>query len=306
MLWHRKLWLFSVVTHEDGRHTWWGSLTYWAHFLACLPTALFVSLCLAGGTLIASNTYFAGMPKATTLGVILVGLGFALTVVVAWCSIRQIGIQQTLHYALQKFERDSVSSWGGCWNQFVPSNLVIGIGSVAVGMIIGASFQHPNSAFAPLPKPMSLGNAWVLALAVIWFLGLCLIFRTGRRSFTEPRWLAHSVREIATYPLTAVPAGLGAIILAESYTLPGGIWKVDIPLWSIVLFVIAVLLLIWQLITLRRTDVLGMSQKPSFAPEGLSVPYLLTSHVFEHTADMLFIALTAPGFYLLGLSTLAR
>lgn len=37
-----------------------------------------------------------------------------------------MGIKQTLHCALQKFERDNVSSWGGCRNQFVPGNLVIG------------------------------------------------------------------------------------------------------------------------------------------------------------------------------------
>ena len=303
MVWHRKLWLFDAVMHEDGRHTLWGALTYWGHFLACLPTALFVSGCLAGGTLIATNYNIALNDKAWTIGFVLIALGFVFVLAVVWGAVRQVGIQQTLHYALQKFERDNVSSWGGCWNQFVPSNVVIGLGSAAAGLILGASLQCADAVIVQR-HPGWWAQWLVLGLAVLWFLVLCLIFRTGRRSYTEPRWLAHSIREIATYPLTAVPAGLGAILLAHYALYPEGCWNTTVPLWSVGLFVIACILVIWQLLALRGKDVIAMSQKPSFAPEGLPVTYLLASHVFEHTTDIIFVVLTTPGFYVLGLSIL--
>jgi hypothetical protein len=302
-IWHRKGWLFGTITHEDGRHTLWGSLTYWAHFMACFPTALFISLCLVGGTLIALNKHVVAGEGLSTAGLTLVSAGIVFVLVVAAGSVRQIGVRQTLHYALQKFERDGVSSWGGCWNQFVLSNLVIGLGSVAAGILLG-SWLNIQSADRQSLEWWRRGL--MLGIAVLWFGVLCLVFRTGRRSFTEPRWLAHSVREVATYPLTAVPAGFGAILWAHYHYFPDGIHDITVPLWSVGLFVIAVILLVWQLVALRRVDVMAMSQKPSFAPQGLSVPYLLASHVFEHTADMVFIAVTAPGFYLLGLEVLAR
>ena len=146
MLWHRKIWLFNVVMHEDGRHTLWGALTYWGHFLACVPTALFVSWCIAGGTLIAAYTYHNPTTSGIWIsGLMLAVLGLLFVLAAVWGSVQKIGTQQTLHYALQKFERDNVSSWGGCWNQFIPSNLVIGLGSVAAGLVLGSSLRGSES-----------------------------------------------------------------------------------------------------------------------------------------------------------------
>ena len=51
----------------------------------------------------------------------------------------------------------------------------------------------------------------------------------------------------------------------------------------------------------RRADVLGMAQRPAFAPHGLSVPYLIAAHVFEHLLDFLLLALLAGGLYALTL-----
>ncbi len=299
--WHKKWWLFPVLTHEDGRHTMWGSISYWPHFLACLPTALFTSLCLAGAVLM--ETHFNVKPAHQLLmpGVILLASGFIFTLLVTWGSINQVGLKETIHYALQKFERDNVSSWGGCWNQFVPSNIVIGAGSIAIGLVAGKSILCSNANSTFLQDTLSFKNYWLLLFAIVWFLWLCFVFRTGRRSFTETRWLAHSVREIATYPFTAVPAGLGAIIFSVNYQNFVCNWSLIISPLPVVLFSLAFLFFAWQLIALRNKDVLAISQKPQFAPQGLSVPYLLAAHVFEHVTDIIFIAITTPGFYLFGL-----
>ena len=184
-VWHRKIWLLNTVMHEDGSHTLWGALTYWGHFLACVPPALFISWCLAGGTLIAAYGNGVVHPGLWKMGLILVALGFLFILVTAWGSVRQNGIQQTLHYAMQKFERDNVSSWGGCWNQFVPSNLVIGCGSVAAGMVMGSSL-HLSGVGTSTIQSVSWERWLVLGLAVLWLVLLSVIFISIQK-LTSPR-----------------------------------------------------------------------------------------------------------------------
>jgi len=266
--------------------------------MACLPTALFTSLCIAGGALTETNgSGFYINPKMLAMGIVLLSIALLFIVLVTWGSISRVGLAETVHYTIQKFERDNVSSWGGCWNQFVPSNIVIGLGSVAAGKLIGTAILMNGTA---LSQNQTSSAYKIIVVAILFFISLSIIFKTGRRSFMEPRWLAHSIREIATYPLTTVPAGLGAILLVcNVQNVKYGVFTVS--LFPVVIFVIAVVFFLVQLIILRKTDVKVLSQKPAFAPNGLPVPYLLASHVFEHTTDIIFIAIITPSFYIIGL-----
>ena len=60
-----------------------------------------------------------------------------------------------------------------------------------------------------------------------------------------------------------------------------------------------IVILIGQLVLLRNVDVLAIAQSPSFASNGLSILYLLCSHVFEHFLDFVLIVPLTGGIYAL-------
>ena len=119
------------------------------------------------------------------------------------------------------------------------------------------------------------------------------------QSFLNPRWIAHSVREIATYPLTGIPIALISVLLVERYLSGLDTWLINPSSLSLIPISTGILILIGQLTYLNSTEVLAMAQKPSFARDGLSVFYLLFSHVFEHFLDFVFIAPLTGGVYAL-------
>ena len=68
---------------------------------------------------------------------------------------------------------------------------------------------------------------------------------------------------------------------------------------SLVLIVIALLIIGGEFILLRNVNVLAIAQRPSFAAGGLSILYLLCSHVFEHFLDFVLIGPLTGGIYAL-------
>ena len=68
-------------------------------------------------------------------------------------------------------------------------------------------------------------------------------------------------------------------------------WLINPGALSLILIGAGILILIGQLTYLNYTDVLAMAQKPSFARDGLSVFYLLFSHIFEHFLDLFYCSI---------------
>jgi hypothetical protein len=111
-------------------------------------------------------------------------------------------------------------------------------------------------------------------------------------AWTEPRYLAHSVRELVTFPLTYYPLPL-AVLLAREPAAHGGVTPATRVAW-----LMAGLLLIfaagfgYQVIAALGHDIGALAQRPDFAVGGrLGIPYLLASHAFEHLLDSIFFAL---------------
>ena len=112
-------------------------------------------------------------------------------------------------------------------------------------------------------------------------------------TFTNNRYLAHSVRELITFPVTYFPLFFLVFYDIDKIELPLHLKSPDkikkVVLFSLIIFLA---LLIYQIILPLKEGIDNLSQKPDFT-KGHSLPllYLITSHYFEHFLDTLFFVL---------------
>jgi hypothetical protein len=304
--WHGKVWLFDTLVHENGRLTLLGSLFFFDHFLACLPMILLFALCVAGGFALgaqirpsASTRSHANFIARNTL------LPLPVFIVITFlASVRVAGWEQTRDYAFQYIERDGILSPGGNWNQLQISNIPIALGSIALAFACASSWTlHGRRASMPVFRR----GLVILTAAVVFSVTLSVFWWPGCSAFLNPRWLAHSVREIATYPLTGIPIALASVAATHVYVTRTGRLstplRLTFPRFSVFLIALAILLLTGQLILLRDSNIHSLAQRPAFAPDGLSIPHLLAAHVFEHFLDFVIIGPLSAGIYALALVT---
>jgi len=294
-VWHGKFCLWRTVIHENGHHTLLGSLFYFDHFVACVPMVTFFALCVAGGFALSNPTFkLISVTRLATVTAVLL-LGAALLVLCSFvASLFIVGWQRTLDYASQRIERDGVISKGGNWNQLQLSNVPIGLG--AIGTCIALVVFSPD--LNPLGYASFTGFG-LIGLAAILSIAISAFNWCGWEAFKNPRWLAHSIREMATYPFTGIPLAMLSVLLVEFILTGSDQWTIQLSWPSVILIGVAALILIAQLLLLRNTNIGSIAQKPSFAPNSLTIPYLLCSHVFEHFLDFILIFLLAGGFYAL-------
>jgi hypothetical protein len=293
---HKEPYLWNTLIHENGRLTLAGSLFYFDHFVACVPMIVVFALCTAGGFALTGQAPALGeRPRAGRVAAILLGGSVLLVIVAFIASVQTVGWERTLDYALQRIERDGVLSNGGNWNQLQLSNIPIALGAIGLSYSI-LMFRADRGS-----KDVGVvtGGKICLGVALALMNAITALTFTEWQAFLNPRWMAHSLREVATYPLTGIPIALVAILLVERYLSGHVAWQFEPRTLSLGLIGVSVLLVAGQLIYLNNVDVLALAQKPAFASGGLSVLYLLCSHVFEHFLDFVFIAPLTAGIYAL-------
>lgn len=293
---HQEAYLWHTVIHENGRLTLAGSLFYFDHFIACVPMITTFALCTAGGFALTGDVPALAEPsRAGRVAAVLLGSAALMVIVAFLASVQTAGWERTIDYALQRIERDGVLSKGGNWNQLQLSNIPIALGTVGLSCAILRSRPGPASRDAGLVT----GGKLCLGVAFALMAAISAITFTEWQAFLNPRWMAHSIREVATYPLTGIPIALAAILLVERYLSGQNTWSVEPRALSLILIGLSLVLVAGQLIYLNRVDVMAMAQKPSFARRELSVPYLVSSHVFEHFLDFVLITPLTAGIYAL-------
>ncbi len=302
--WHKKLWLFNTVVHENGRLTLVGSLFYFDHFVSHVPMAGVFALCAAGGIAVQ-----AGVPfdvhlahRAWQAATILMSAAIALVVLSFGGSLLVAGWQRTIDYLLQRIERDGVMSRGGLWNELQLSNVPIALGAIGIG---GALQTVTTGRAAAGDVRLFAGGMALIAAAAAVLVVMSLATWQSWTAFRNPRWLAHSMREVATFPLTGIPVALASVVLVQ-YVLTGPSTWIARPQWlSLALIGLATSIVAIEFAFVRSADILAIAQKPSFAGERMSIWYLLASHVFEHALDFVFMGLFAGGAYALAETTSA-
>jgi hypothetical protein len=108
----------------------------------------------------------------------------------------------------------------------------------------------------------------------------------------DPRYLAHSVRELVTFPLTYYLIPLAVMLWREPPTRSGGQTSL---LSTMAVAVTSALFLAgfgYQVVVSLSPDARALAQRSDFAHGGeLGVAYLLAAHYFEHVLDTVFFAL---------------
>lgn len=277
---HQKVWLWSTVIHESGTLTLLETTLYASHFLGHIPSLTIIAALFAVWFRIFSPTdekirfsWFWG--------------GFAIVFILLCLvgSIAHFGVSETLAYLLLKQQSVTRSEPGGSFLLHLPStlSLIVLLPWFFLGTfwLTGRSLNW-NSRYA---------NHIVAAPVVILALAFAV---TGSlsdiaKSLSDPRYLAHSVRELATFPLTFFPiplalwlsgtsdrrqtihpAARGMLILTLLLALPFLTYPVWIPL---------------------TVGVSDLAQQPEFSTEPLPISYLLASHYFEHILDTVYFTL---------------
>jgi hypothetical protein len=287
MRFHGRWWLWGTVVHESGRLTLLETTLYASHFLGHVPVCLVLALLLAGSfaVLEGGDRGRTGSGRLAGLAVLL-GAYLAATVAL---SVAWFGVHDTLAYVLQERQRAGSYDAGGSWALHLPSTelqlaLVPLVAAAAIWLFAGR--LRPSLRGAGL-----VAAAGVSTVAITW-----LVAGPARlvAVWADPRYLAHSVRELVTFPLLYYPVPLAVWLAALPRRRPR-VRPSTATTWILALLAATFLFgLVYQVTASLAAGVDSMSQRPAFAGGvPLGVPYLLASHFFEHVLDAVFFVLVA-------------
>lgn len=299
-MYHEKWWLLTTIIHEGGTLKLWETILYASHFLGHVPSLTVVALLFVGSV----RLFFVGRADdrahSWTLWTGLVALlGFSI-----WFSVLYFGWEQTGEYIFQQRQGEHRLEQGGSWLLHLPTTLLLFAGLPVYVAIAGHLLGHR------LQWNVRAGR-WFLTAGLLTLLMTILCCEDAISSFMstwkDARYLAHSVRELATYPLIFFSLPLYLYCRNFQSGEAGGDEDVRFNRRGkraiLGLAVLALAGLVWQVITPLKAGVSGLAQHPSFAHGGdLSIAYLLASHYFEHVLDTIYFTLLCglllrwPGF----------
>ncbi|MCB9357897.1 MAG: hypothetical protein H6506_02170 [Calditrichaeota bacterium] len=280
-LFHGQWWLWSTVVHEGGTLTLLDTTFYASHFLGHVPSLTVIAFVFATWYSAFTNERIAAPRKSWSICALLF---------VAACllfSLWHFGSEDTWSYVLQQKQGVARYEAGGSFLLHLPSTLSFFILSP---LFIAAILWLLKRDISWRPaKISSLTSAFAVTLIFAMIAAGCAC--GVREAISDPRYLAHSVREIATFPLIFFPIPL-AFWLANVPLRDGGFpRKLIFPL--IVLLIIALPLLAYQVFLPLSRGISSLAQHPSFSHDPLPIPYLLASHFFEHVLDTVYFSLVS-------------
>src|ERR1017187_5052701 len=113
------------------------------------------------------------------------------------------------------------------------------LGTVGAGIAIQCALvdsSHANDV------SLLIGGILLIAAAVAIMVSMSLMTWQSWAALRNPRWLAHSMREVATFPLTGVPIALGAVGLVQNALGESATWSVRFGALSLILIGLGVLI----------------------------------------------------------------
>ena len=289
---HGRVWIFGTPIHEGGTYTLLQTIGYASHFLGHIPSLSVIALMFTG----AMRTFRTPSEKWETNSK-LVLISLAVFLMLSWfISLKLFGSDDTLAYILQRRQAMGNDVKGGAWNLHLPSTLSLLILLPLYVVAVLAIFKE-KIVFRRDGIPYA-----VLSLVLIG--GVTAAANDGSLSpvawiWRDPRYLAHSIRELATFPLTFFPIPLYFILKKPSGN-EGKDQYFSRPLafFLAVLAIAAAALIAYQMTMPLLQGIGSLAQKPSFAHGGeLNIPYLLASHYFEHVLDTIYFSLLCALLY---------
>ncbi len=278
---HGKWWLWNTVVHEGGTLTLLETTLYASHFLGHVPSLTIIAFIFAvwhsafAEDGVSNRKARLGWSAAAGALVALSLLG----------SLWHFGAADTGTFILQ--EKQSVTRYesGGSFLLHLPSTLSLFL--LTPLFILAAKLLTRR---AVVWRPRKAGGLWfvfavTMALAVLFTKDARLV----SHALTDPRYLAHSVRELATFPLIFFPLPAAFWLAAEP---PADLlWPASVRRLVLSLLGLALPLLAYQTILPLQAGLQNLAQQPAFASDSLPIPYLLASHYFEHVLDTVYFTL---------------
>lgn len=277
--------LLGTVVHESGRYTLLENTFYAPHFLGHIPVLVTLALLMAGSYRSFAFPPVGAIPRdrARTAGVLVVFLAASFVL-----SIFHWGGAETWEFVTQQRQRPDLVVPGGSWLLHLPSTLALIFGLPLT--VVAARW------FFDRPTDVGTDGAIVFGLGVVSIIGItCVVvpqpWTTVTTILGDPRYLGHGVRELATFPLTYFPLPLAWWFTAENAA-PGFRWNRALVMTVLPIALTFTGIMGYEVIVPLNHGIGDLAQQPAFAHDGgLSIPYLLASHFFEHFLDTIFFAL---------------
>lgn len=296
---HHRFFLFNTIIHENGDYTFLQTMFYASHFLGHIPVHTVLAFIFIGVYISFTDFTVEKYPKtgAATLLILLV-IFLILSFVI---SLTVFGREDTFTFISQQKQNIGVYARGGSWNLHLPSTLLlfffIPVYILGIKKLFGKNIDVNGKG---LPY-MIIGSLFFLSFTAFLNGNVVGVFSS---TWKDPRYLAHSVRELMTFPLTYFP--LPAYFILRRTKSKGISEARGIERWlryGIILLTVAFLIGFFYQVYVPLSEGIGnLAQKPSFARDGrLGVPYLLASHFFEHFLDTIYFTLLCLLLYGLAL-----
>ena len=285
-IYHGRLWLWGTVVHESGRYTLLETTLYASHFLGHLPVLVTISLVAAGSWRSLSPPHQVP-PRRFELAV-----GVALMLLLAGAlalAIGHFGPDDTTSFLAQRRQRPDLDVEGGSWNLHLPSTVLQLALIPVVVWLARRVFGRP--------LVVSRDGLGLLAAAVLLVVAVTVVANRDPvaavvTAWSDPRYLAHSVRELATFPLTYYPIPLAVLLAGEPPDPERRRGHSRAELLLVAALAVFAVGFAYQVVVSLSHDIGTLAQRPDFARGGgLTIPYLLASHAFEHVLDTIFFSL---------------
>lgn len=295
-LYHSEIFLFSTIIHEGGIYTFTETLFYASHFVGHLPVHIVLAFYFTGVFICLNDPSRVGIEKkhllTPLLGLIsLTAFGFVLSFV--W-----FGSEDTMAFLLQTKQSVVRYEQGGSWNLHLPSTMMqfilIPVYIYVAKIVFKSKIAISNSGIFYIVISLSI------FLFMTWLVNEDLFSRITF-IWEDPRYLGHSVRELLTFPVTYYTVPLYFFIKNskrnQHVSIPGNKVLTNVILLLGIIFTI---LFAYQSIIPLSEGIGELAQTPDFAKGGkLSIPYLLSSHYFEHFLEATFFILLSLTLYYL-------
>jgi len=216
------------------------------------------------------------------------------------------GHEDTFAFIAQKKQGVGTYAEGGSWNLHLPSTTLL-------FLLIPAYIYIVKTIFGSVIQP-NFGGLSYISLGVLLFFLFTLLFNRSIADpffsiWADPRYLAHSVRELLTFPVTYFPIPLYFILRRERTVRASAKRMIGGNLRSLIacLAIIFLVALFYQSYASLTAGIGSIAQKPDFAGGGqLGIPYLLASHYFEHFLDTIYFTLLSLLLYSFGANRARR